>query len=78
MPESHGGETLTCYLYLAVAIIGEVVGTSALKASDGLTKVAPSAIVFVGYAVAFISCRSRCAHSRLGLRMRFGHVPEPY
>jgi small multidrug resistance pump len=40
------------YLYLAVAIIGEVVGTSALKGSDGLTKVVPSAIVLVGYAVA--------------------------
>jgi small multidrug resistance pump len=41
------------YLYLAVAIIAEVAATSALKASEEFTKLIPSLIVVVGYAVAF-------------------------
>jgi len=41
------------WLFLAVAIIGEVVATSALKSSEGFTKLAPSAVVVVGYGVAF-------------------------
>ncbi len=41
------------YLYLAVAIIAEVVATSALKASEEFTKLVPSAIVIIGYGVAF-------------------------
>ena len=40
------------YLYLAIAIIAEVAGTSALKASEGFTKLIPSLIVIVGYAAA--------------------------
>lgn len=41
------------YVYLTVAIIAEVIATSALKASDGFSKLIPSVIVVVGYAVAF-------------------------
>ncbi|MCZ4273573.1 multidrug efflux SMR transporter [Maritalea porphyrae] len=41
------------YLYLLLAIIGEVVATSALKASDGFTETIPSTLVVVGYGVAF-------------------------
>lgn len=41
------------WLFLFVAIVGEVVATSALKSSDGFTKLAPSAVVVVGYGVAF-------------------------
>ena len=41
------------WLYLAIAIVAEVIGTSALKASDGFTKLYPSLIVIVGYGVAF-------------------------
>jgi small multidrug resistance pump len=44
---------MTQYLYLAIAIIAEVVATSALKASDQFTKLVPSAIVVLGYGVAF-------------------------
>jgi small multidrug resistance pump len=40
------------YLYLAIAIVAEVIGTSSLKASAGFTRLVPSIIVFVGYAVA--------------------------
>ncbi|RYV01644.1 QacE family quaternary ammonium compound efflux SMR transporter [Shewanella sp. OPT22] len=41
------------YLYLAIAIIAEVIATSALKATNGFTEIIPSGIVVVGYAVAF-------------------------
>lgn len=41
------------YLYLAVAIVAEVIGTSALKAAEGFTKPLPSLIVIVGYGIAF-------------------------
>ncbi len=41
------------YLYLALAIVSEVVGTSALKASDGFTRLGPSVAVVLGYGAAF-------------------------
>ena len=41
------------WLYLCVAIVLEVVATSALKASDGFTRLLPSVVVVVGYAAAF-------------------------
>ena len=41
------------YLFLAGAIVAEVVATTALKASDGFTRLVPSVITAVGYAVAF-------------------------
>lgn len=42
------------WLYLAIAIVGEVVGTTALKASDGLTRPGPVAVTVVGFAVALV------------------------
>lgn len=41
------------YLYLAIAIVAEVIATSALKASEGFSKLTPSLIVVVGFGVAF-------------------------
>jgi len=41
------------YLYLAIAIIAEVIATSALKATAEFTKLYPSLIVIIGYGVAF-------------------------
>ena len=41
------------WFYLLIAIFAEVVGTSALKASAGMSKLAPSAIVVLGYGAAF-------------------------
>lgn len=41
------------YIYLAIAILVEVTGTSALKASEGFTRLWPSLIVVVSYAVSF-------------------------
>ncbi|MDH5472827.1 MAG: SMR family transporter [Gammaproteobacteria bacterium] len=41
------------YLYLALAILAEVIATSALKASQEFTQLIPSLIVISGYAIAF-------------------------
>ena len=41
------------YLYLAIAIVAEVIGTSALKAAEGFTRPLPSLVVIVGYGAAF-------------------------
>lgn len=41
------------YLYLAIAIIAEVVATSALKATQEFTRLGPSIVVIAGYAIAF-------------------------
>lgn len=41
------------WAYLLIAIVGEVVGTSALRASEGFTRLGPSLIVLAGYAVGF-------------------------
>ena len=40
------------YLYLALAIIAEVVATTFLKLSDGFSKPLPSAVTVIGYAIA--------------------------
>lgn len=41
------------WLFLSVAILAEVMGTSALKASDGFSKFWPSMLVICCYGVAF-------------------------
>lgn len=41
------------WLYLSVAIISEVAGTSALRSAEGFTRLVPSCIVIAGYATAF-------------------------
>ncbi len=41
------------WLLLTVAIVSEVIATSALKASEGFTRLVPSCIVVVGYGIAF-------------------------
>ncbi len=38
---------------LFIAILGEVIGTSALRASEGFTRLWPTVLVICGYAVAF-------------------------
>lgn len=40
-------------LYLAIAIVGEVVATSFLRTSAGFTQVGPSVVVVLGYCVTF-------------------------
>jgi small multidrug resistance pump len=41
------------YLFLAVAILAEVVATSSLKASNGFTRLGPSVATVLGYGVSF-------------------------
>jgi len=40
-------------LYLGLAIVAEVVATSALKAADGFSRLLPSILVIGGYSLAF-------------------------
>ncbi|MBQ27376.1 MAG: QacE family quaternary ammonium compound efflux SMR transporter [Nitrospiraceae bacterium] len=41
------------YTYLFMAIVAEVIGTVALKASEEFTKFLPSVVVVLGYGMAF-------------------------
>jgi small multidrug resistance pump len=41
------------WILLAIAIVSEVIATSALKASEGFTRLVPSAVVVAGYGTAF-------------------------
>lgn len=41
------------YLPLAIAILAEVIATSALKATEGFTRPWPSLVVVAGYGIAF-------------------------
>ncbi|HWU44007.1 MAG TPA: multidrug efflux SMR transporter [Bdellovibrio sp.] len=42
------------YVYLAMAIIFEILGTVSMKYSAGFTKVFPSILIFVSYAICFV------------------------
>ncbi|QYY36583.1 SMR family transporter [Ruficoccus sp. ZRK36] len=41
------------YVFLAVAIVAEVIATTALKLSEQFTRLIPSAVVIIGYGIAF-------------------------
>ena len=41
------------WLYLTIAILSEVIATSALKSADGFSRLGPSLLVVIGYASAF-------------------------
>jgi small multidrug resistance pump len=43
----------SAYVLLAVAIVAEVVATSALRASEGFTRLVPSTVVVIGYCISF-------------------------
>jgi small multidrug resistance pump len=47
-----GGHAMQ-FVYLAIAIVSEVVGTTALKASNAFTVWQPSLVVVLGYGVSF-------------------------
>ncbi|MCX9024058.1 DMT family transporter [Citrobacter portucalensis] len=44
---------MNTWVILIVAIFGEVVATTSLKLSEGFTKLVPSVVVVIGYAIAF-------------------------
>ncbi|WP_439587587.1 DMT family transporter [Hydrogenophaga sp.] len=41
------------YLYLAIAIVAETIATSALKLSENFSRLVPSLVTVLGYAIAF-------------------------
>jgi len=41
------------YVYLCLAVVAEVIGTSALKASEEFTKLGPTLLVIAGCGIAF-------------------------
>lgn len=43
------------WILLAISIIAEIIGTSALKQSDGFSKLAPTIVVLIGYGIAFVT-----------------------
>lgn len=55
------------YFYLALAIIAEVIGTTALQASEGFTKILPSGLVILGYGAAFYLLSLVLKHMSMGI-----------
>ena len=55
------------WLYLAIAIAGEIIGTTALKASDGVTRLGPSVLVVAGYGIAFFMLAQVLRTTPLGI-----------
>ena len=55
------------WTYLLVAIVAEVIATSALKASDGFSRLWPSAITVVGYCIAFYCLSLTLKHMPVGV-----------
>lgn len=55
------------WLALSLAIAAEVIGTSALKASEGFSRLLPSAVVVVGYAAAFYLLGLTLKHLPVGI-----------
>ena len=41
------------WLFLLIVILAEVAATSALRASEGFSRLGPSAVVVIGYGIAF-------------------------
>jgi small multidrug resistance pump len=52
MPARYAGD-MQSWLFLFGTIVAEVIGTTALKATQGFTRLAPSLVVVVAYALAF-------------------------
>ena len=60
------------WIYLAVAIVSEVIATSLLKASAGFSRLWPSLIVLVGY----VDSVQKKGTEISRLRTTFAHVPD--
>ncbi|MGI9187682.1 MAG: DMT family transporter [Gaiellales bacterium] len=55
------------WLLLGLAICAEVVGTQAIKFSNGFTKPIPIAVVIIGFAIAFVSMAQVVKRMDVGL-----------
>ncbi len=60
------------WLYLLIAILTEVVGTAMMKASQGLTRLLPSVLMFVLYAVSFVFMAVALKKIEVGIAMPSG------
>ena len=58
---------MNAWLLLAIAILAEVIGTSALKASAGFSRLVPSAVVVAGYGTAFYFLSLTLRHIPVGI-----------
>lgn len=58
---------MNSWIYLFVAIIAEVIATSALKASDGFSKLWPALVVIVGYGTSFFFLSLTLRHIPVGV-----------
>lgn len=58
---------MNAWIVLSIAIVAEVIGTSALKLSEGFTRPWPSAVVVAGYAVAFYFLAVTLKHLPVGI-----------
>ena len=58
---------MNVWLSLGLAIVAEVIATSALKASNGFSQLLPSVIVIVGYGVAFFCLSLTLRQMPLGI-----------
>lgn len=55
------------YAYLAIAILTEVMGTSALRATEGFTRAGPSVLVVLGYGISFYCLAQALRFMPMGL-----------
>jgi len=55
------------HIFLTIAILGEVIATTALKAADGFTKWLPSLIVVAGYIVSFYALSLTLKYISVGI-----------
>ncbi|MFG5776382.1 DMT family transporter [Comamonas sp. J-3] len=66
-PSLRAAPAMLSWAYLLTAIVAEVIATSALKASDGFSKLLPSVITVAGYAVAFYCLSLTLRHIPVGV-----------
>ncbi len=58
---------MPAWLLLALAILTEVVGTVALKESDGFTRIVPAIVVVLGYGLSFVFLALTLREIELGI-----------
>lgn len=58
---------MTYWGYLIIAIVAEVIATTALKPSEGFSRLLPSVIVVLGYGVAFYCLALALKHIPVGV-----------
>jgi small multidrug resistance pump len=55
------------YVFLLVAILSEVIASTALRATKGFTQLVPSIITVVGYAISFYALSQTLTAFKLGI-----------